>query len=81
MPRYWLDQRSQGIAKMSYSSRTLLLTTADEFGNVVDPGTGQVISDTGGQFAVEPPPWKRQSPVAFNHTRHKPTTSGHHTDL
>jgi len=84
MPRYWLDdQRSQGITT-SYSSRTLLLTTADEFGNVVDPNTGQVISDTGGRFAAEPPPWKRQSPVAYNHTRHehgRPDTQGQHTDL
>lgn len=82
MPRYWLDHRSQGIATTSYSSRTLLLTTADEFGNVVDPNTGQVISETGGKFAVEPPPWKRQSPAAYNHTRHATlNTQGQHTDL
>ena len=86
MPRYWLDrQSSDGIT--SYSSRTLLHTATDDFGNIIDPSTGDIISQAGGQFASHPPPWKRQSPVAYNHSQHRnsksdtPKVKGPHTDL
>lgn len=81
MPRYWLDKQSSDIGVTSYSSRrTLLHTATDDFGNIIDPSTGNVISEAGGHFAAIPPPWKRQSPLAYNHTKHK-NTKGHHTDL
>lgn len=87
MPRYWLDKRSSGVGVTSYSSRTLLNTATDDFGNIIDPDTGNVISQVGGQFATIPPPWKRQSPIAYNHSQHKNAKSdtngikGHHIDL
>ena len=63
----------------------LLHTAADDFGNIIDPNDGNVISHTGGQFAAAPPPWKRQSPVTYNHTQHVRSNTrkvkGHHTDL
>lgn len=52
------------------TSRTLLEVVADEFGNLVDPETRQVISAAGGQSPVPPPPWKCQTPaVEFWNTR------------
>lgn len=88
MPRYWLDRQSSDIGVTSYSSRTLLNTATDDFGNIIDSNTGNMISQAGGQFAAIPPPWKRQSPVAYNHSQHKNVNSethnkvkGHHTDL
>lgn len=87
MPRNWLQRQSSDVGVTSYSSRTLLHMATDDFGNIIDPDTGGVISQAGGQFAPAPPPWKRQSPVAYNHTKHKNINSdtykirGHHTDL
>ena len=87
MPRYWLDRQSSDIGVTSYSSRTLLNTATDDFGNIIDPNTGSVISQAGGQFAALPPPWKRQSPVAYNSSQHRNLKSdtheikGHHMDL
>jgi len=87
MPHYWLDRQSSDVSVRSYSSRTLLHTATDDFGNVIDPSSGDIISQAGGQFAALPPPWKRQSPIAYNHSQHKNIKSsthkvkGHHTDL
>ena len=82
MPRDWLDKRSSYTGGVtSYSSRTLLHTATDDFGNIIDPGTGNVISQAGGQFAAVPPPWKRQSPITYNNTKHIDKVKSRHTDL
>ena len=51
---------------MSRSSRTLLFTETDQFGNVVDPDSGSVISRVGGQSPNFPPPWVYQTPALFS---------------
>ncbi len=53
-------------AGMSRSSRTLLFTETDEFGNVVDPDSGSIISRVGGQSPNFPPPWVYQTPALFS---------------
>lgn len=51
------------IVTSAVSSRSLLEIVADEYGNLVDPATGQVISAAGGQSPMPPPPWKCQTPA------------------
>ncbi len=53
-------------AGMSRSSRTLLFTETDEFGNVIDPDNGLIISPVGGQSPNFPPPWVYQTPALFS---------------
>lgn len=53
-------------------SRTLLFTATDEFGNVVDPSTGKIISVAGGHTPLPFPPWLDQTPAILqwmNRTR------------
>lgn len=53
-------------------SRTLLFTATDEFGNVVDPNTGKIISVAGGHTPFPLPPWVDQTPAILqwmNRTR------------
>ena len=47
----------------AHSSRTLLFAETDEYGNVIDPETGQVISEAGGQSPLPAPPWVYQTPA------------------
>ena len=46
----------------SRSSRTLLFAETDEFGNVIDPDSGLIISRAGGHSPNFPPPWIHQTP-------------------
>ena len=48
---------------MSRGSRALLFTETDEFGNVIDPDSGYIISKAGGQSPNFPPPWVYQTPA------------------
>ena len=50
---------TQGFSR---SSRTLLFAETDEFGNVIDPDSGLIISRAGGQSPNFPPPWIHQTP-------------------
>lgn len=51
----------------SRPSRTLLFTETDDFGNVIDPETGKIISPVGGQSPSPPLPWVHQTPaILFN---------------
>ena len=50
----------------SLHSRSLLFTETDEFGNVVDPESGQIISPYGGQSPSPPFPWIYQTPAVFH---------------
>lgn len=50
-------------AAYARKSRTLLFTETDEFGNVVDPNTGKIISVVGGHTPFPLPPWVDQTPA------------------
>ena len=54
----------------AHSSRTLLFAETDEYGNVIDPETGQVISEAGGQSPLPAPPWVYQTPALHLLHRH-----------
>lgn len=41
----------------------MLFTETDEFGNVVDPDTGKIISVVGGHTPRPLPPWLEQTPA------------------
>ena len=56
-------------------SRVLLEVEADEFGNLVDPETGQVVSPAGSQSPLPLPPWRLQTP-ALNLWNSSPPFSG-----
>lgn len=47
----------------SRHSRTLLFTATDDFGNVIDPETGKIISPVGGQSPSPLLPWVYQTPA------------------
>ena len=49
----------------SHHTRTLLFTETDEFGNVIDPETGRIVSPVGGQSPSLPLPWVYQTPAIF----------------
>lgn len=60
---------SSGYARQT---RSLLFTETDQFGNVVDPDTGQIISIAGGHTPFPLPPWSDQTPAILqwmNRTR------------
>lgn len=44
-------------------SRTLLFTETDEFGNIIDPETGLIVSEVGGQSPPLPLPWDQRTPA------------------
>ena len=44
-------------------SRTLLFTETDEFGNIIDPETGRIVSEHGGLSPTPPYPWSLQTPA------------------
>lgn len=44
-------------------TRALLFTETDQFGNVVDPKTGTIISVAGGRTPFPLPPWLDQTPA------------------
>lgn len=47
----------------SVHSRSLLFTATDEFGNIIDPGSGTIVSGHGGLSPQPPYPWSMQSPA------------------
>lgn len=47
----------------SVPSRILLFTETDEFGNIIDPETGLIISEVGSQSPPVPPPWDQRTPA------------------
>lgn len=53
-------QVASGYAR---KSRSLLFTETDQFGNVVDPDTGMIISVVGGHTPRPLPPWLEQTPA------------------
>lgn len=62
-------QVANGYARQS---RSLLFTETDQFGNVVDPNTGKIISIAGGHTPFPLPPWMDQTPAILqwmNRTR------------
>lgn len=61
---------STPITHTAHSSRTLLFAETDEYGNVIDPETGQVISEAGGQSPLPAPPWVHQTPALHLLHRH-----------
>lgn len=64
----------QAIKGFSHHSRTLLFAETDEFGNVIDPETGRIISPFGGQSPSPPFPWVYQTPAILNFHKVKKTT-------
>ena len=44
-------------------TRNLLFTETDQFGNVVDPTTGKIITVAGGHTPFPLPPWLDQTPA------------------
>lgn len=44
-------------------TRHLLFTETDQFGNVVDPNTGKIITVAGGHTPFPLPPWLDQTPA------------------
>ena len=54
-----------------HNSRTLLFAETDEFGNVVDPESGKIISPVGGQSPSPPLPWVYQTPAIFREINNK----------
>lgn len=44
-------------------TRNLLFTETDQFGNVVDPSTGKIITIAGGHTPFPLPPWLDQTPA------------------
>lgn len=60
----------------SRHSRTLLFTATDDFGNVIDPETGKIISPVGGQSPSPPLPWVYQTPAIFEKINRTLTNSG-----
>lgn len=71
--------RTRTLAHIAHSSRALLFAETDEFGNVIDPETGRVISEAGGQSPLPPPPWVHQTPAI--HNLPKPLEHSHHQKL
>ena len=55
----------QAVRGFSRHSRTLLFTETDEFGNVIDPENGRIISPVGGQSPYPPFPWIYQTPAVL----------------
>ena len=55
----------QAMKGFSHHSRTLLFAETDEFGNVVDPESGRIISPAGGQSPSPPLPWVYQTPAVI----------------
>jgi len=45
------------------ASRSLLFAETDQFGNVVDPSTKQIITVAGGKSPYPLPPWLSQPPA------------------
>lgn len=44
-------------------SRSLLFTETDQFGNIIDPDTGLIVSEYGGLTPKPPYPWSLQTPA------------------
>ena len=68
VPRMKYFAPGKGIGRgvslgFSRPSRTLLFTETDDFGNVIDPETGKIISPIGGQSPSPPLPWVYQTPA------------------
>ena len=55
----------QAMKGFSHHSRTLLFAETDEFGNVIDPESGRIISPVGGQSPSPPLPWVYQTPAVL----------------
>lgn len=47
------------------TSRNLLFTETDEYGNVIDPNTKNIITVAGGKTPYPLPPWLSQTPVVL----------------
>lgn len=61
-------------------SRTLLFTETDEFGNIIDPDSGRIVSQYGGLTPRPPYPWSLQTP-AFLSTLDTHVTYSHNPTL
>jgi hypothetical protein len=51
------------VSLTAVHSRTLLFTETDEFGNIIDPDSGVVVSEHGGLTPKPPYPWSLQTPA------------------
>ena len=66
VPRMKYFAPGKGVSLgFSHHSRALLFTETDDFGNVIDPETGKIISPAGGQSPSLPLPWVFQTPAIF----------------
>lgn len=68
------------VCNVTVHSRTLLFTETDEFGNIIDPETGVIVSEYGGNTPRPPYPWSLQTP-AFFYTMTKSFTPTARPDL
>ena len=66
----------QAAKGFSLHSRSLLFTETDDFGNVIDPESGRIISPYGGQSPFPPFPWVYQTPAPASVYRDS-NNSGH----
>ena len=76
--KYFAPSKGASVAMNGFShhSRTLLFTATDEFGNVIDPETGRIISPVGGQSPSPPLPWVYQTPAIFQKINRTLSSSG-----
>lgn len=68
-----------GFFLPSVYSRTLLFTEADEFGNIIDPETGRIVSERGGLTPAPPYPWSLKTPAFLSALTNTHYSTSHHT--